>query len=39
MAPIRKPSDLARRSAEALRRRPRGQYDDGFKRETFALER
>ena len=39
MAPIRKPSDLARRSAEALRRRPRGEPDDGFRRETFALER
>ena len=39
MAPTRTPSDLARRSADALRRRPRGQSDDGFKRETFALER
>src|SRR3984893_5025408 len=33
------PSDLARRSADALRRRPRVKPDDGFKRETFALER
>jgi hypothetical protein len=39
MAPRRTPSDLARRSADALRRRPRGEPDDGFKRETFALER
>ena len=39
MAPTRTPSDLARRSADALRRRPRGRADDGFKRETFALER
>ena len=39
MAPTRSPSDLARRSAEALRRRPRAKPDDGFKRETFALER
>ena len=39
MAPIRTPSDLARRSADALRRRPRAKPDDGFKRETFALAR
>jgi hypothetical protein len=39
MAATRTPSDLARRSADALRRRPRGRPDDGFKRETFALER
>jgi hypothetical protein len=39
MAATRTPSDLARRSAGALRRRPRGRPDDGFKRETFALER
>ena len=39
MAPSRTPSDLARRSADALRRRPRGRPDDGYKRETFALER
>jgi len=39
MAPTRTPSDLARRSADALRRRPRVKPDDGFKRETFALAR
>jgi hypothetical protein len=39
MAPTRTPSDLARRSADALRRRPRGKPDDGYRRETFALER
>lgn len=37
MERIRKPADLARRSAE---RRPRGQsVADGFRRETFALPR
>ena len=39
MAQTRNPSDLARRSADALRRRPRARPDDGFRRETFALER
>ena len=39
MAQTRSPSDIARRSADALRRRPRGRPDDGFRRETFALER
>jgi len=39
MAASRTPSDLARRSAEALRRRPRGAPDDGYRRETFALAR
>jgi hypothetical protein len=39
MAQTRSPSDIARRSADALRRRPRGRADDGFRRETFALER
>ncbi len=39
MAPSRTPADLARRSAEALRRRPRATPDDGYRRETFALTR
>jgi hypothetical protein len=39
MTQSRNPSDLARRSADALRRRPRGRPDDGYRRETFALER
>ncbi|HYS50017.1 MAG TPA: hypothetical protein VEM36_14700 [Xanthobacteraceae bacterium] len=39
MAETRRPSDLARRSREALRGRARAKADDGFRRETFALER
>jgi len=39
MTQSRNPSELARRSADALRRRPRGRPDDGYRRETFALER
>jgi hypothetical protein len=39
MTGSRNPSDLARRSADALRRRSRARPDDGYRRETFALER
>jgi hypothetical protein len=39
MADIRRPSDVARRSRGALRERTRAKADDGFRRETFALER
>ncbi len=39
MAETRRPSDLARRSRAALRGRARDKADDGFRRETFALER
>ena len=39
MTQVGRPSDLARRSAEALRRRARENAGDGFRRETFALER
>ena len=39
MSDTRRPSDIARRSREALRERTRGKIDDGFRRETFALER
>ena len=35
MSASRRPADIARRSAEALRARPR----DAFRRETFALPR
>ena len=35
----RRPSDIARRGREGLRERTRGKLDDGFRRETFALER
>ena len=39
MAPTRTPSDLARRSADALRQRSRARPADAFRRETFVLER
>ena len=39
MKSTRAPSDVARRSAEALRERSRRRASDAFRRETFALGR
>jgi len=39
MKPTRLPSDVAGRSADALRARARQRASDAFRRETFALER